>query len=141
MTHSVTGVIFPRFTDSNPSRKPYTFCDLEFDSFGEAPNPTGEGVRTQAGASFKKNDVSVHEPGKPDQERNEECCAECCRRDAENQGVRSAFHHLVNGDSTGSASTRPGANGRSKVLPDFEFLKLSRERIPASGKPGCLCWI
>lgn len=47
MTRSVTGDIFPRFTDSNPSRKPYTFCDLEADSFGEAPKPTGEGARTQ----------------------------------------------------------------------------------------------
>jgi hypothetical protein len=93
----------------------------------------------QAGPSFKKNDVSAQEPGKPDQERNEEGCAERCRRDAENQGVRNAFHHLVNADSTGSASAERGANGFSIVLSDFEFLKLSRERILASGKLGCLC--
>jgi hypothetical protein len=53
--------------------------------------------------------------------------------------VRNAFHRLVNADSTGSASNRRGANGFSRVRSDVGFLKLSRERILASGKLGCLC--
>jgi hypothetical protein len=62
MTRSVTGDIFPRLTDSNPSRKPYTFCDLEFDSFGEAPNPTRERVRTQrAGSAVPEDPARSHD--------------------------------------------------------------------------------
>jgi hypothetical protein len=93
----------------------------------------------EAGSSFKKEDVSAHEPGEPDQKHNEHCCAERCRNDAEDKGVRNAFHQLVDADSTGSASAGGGANGRLRVLPDFEFLKLSRERILAGGKLGCRC--
>jgi hypothetical protein len=93
----------------------------------------------QAGSSSERDDVSAHEPGKPDQERNEECCAKRRHRDAEDQGVRSAFHQFVDADSADAMGARRGANGHSKVRFDVEFLKLSRERILASGKLGCLC--
>jgi hypothetical protein len=90
-------------------------------------------------SSFKKHDVSAHEPGEPDQEHNEECCAERCRSDAEKQGVRNAFHQLADTASIGSLSAGRRANGLSSVLADFELLKLSREKILGGVKLGCLC--
>ena len=91
----------------------------------------------QAGSSFRKDDVSPHEPGEPDQEHNEEYCAERCRSDAQNHGLPSAFHQIVDADSIGSASAGRGANRSFGFVTGFEFLKLSRKRIPASGELGC----
>jgi hypothetical protein len=101
----------------------------------------GASMHRRVGSLFKKDDVSEDEPGKPDQEHNEKRCAEHCRSDTENQGVGNAFHQLVDADSTGSATAKRGVNGPSRVLPDFEFLKLSRERILAGDTLGCRCCI
>ena len=84
-------------------------------------------------SSFKKDDVSPHEPGEPDQEHNENCCARVvvfrsCRRRLEKTLPKS---YKVRRKATTSAFSCP-VNFRSSTR-----LKYSTVSSSVSSRPSC----